>query len=134
MSELQSIIFFDGECNLCNGFVQFILKNESVATYKFCSLQSVYAKEFFRLNYFVLPKIETVVLFENNSFYIKAEAVFQIVNKLKFPYKLLIIFKILPFFINNYLYGLVAKYRYKIFGKTSTCWILKPQWSDRFLK
>jgi predicted DCC family thiol-disulfide oxidoreductase YuxK len=134
MNKVQSIIFFDGECNLCNGFVQFILKNESVAHYKFCSLQSSYAKEFFKINNFVFLNIDSVVLFENNSFYIRTEAVFKIIKMLKFPYKLLTIFRFLPLVINNFFYNLIAKYRYKLFGKTSVCWILKPQWDNRFLK
>ncbi len=52
MSNRESIIFFDGNCNLCNGFVQFVLKNETEPTFLFCSLQSNFATHFFKENNF----------------------------------------------------------------------------------
>lgn len=133
MSQTQSIVFFDGVCNLCNGFVQFVLKHEATAHYQFCSLQSEFANHFFKEKHFVSIGIDSVIVFENNQFYIESAAAFKIISKLKWPYRAFGIFAMLPNFINNSIYKLIAKYRYKIFGKTNVCWVMSNNYNERFL-
>jgi len=129
----QSIVFFDGVCNLCNGFVQFVLKNEAHSHFVFCSLQSEFANHFFKEKNFVSTGIDSVIVFENNHFYIESEAAFKIISKFKWPYRAFGIFAILPDFINNFIYKLIARYRYKIFGKTNVCWVMSNNYKERFL-
>ena len=133
MIQKQSIVFFDGVCNLCNGFVQFVLKNEANSCYKFCNLQSDFASNFFKEKQFNSNGIDSVIVFENNQFYIESKAAFKIINKLKWPYKALNVFIIIPKFINNLLYKFIAKNRYKIFGKSNVCWVMNEQTKNRFL-
>jgi predicted DCC family thiol-disulfide oxidoreductase YuxK len=129
----QSIVFFDGVCNLCNGFVQFILKHETNSEFKFCSLQGEFAANFFKEKQFITSGIDSVIVFENNQFYIESAAAFKIINKLKWPYKALYIFSTLPEFLNNSIYKLIAKSRYKIFGKSNVCWVITDKNKTRFL-
>lgn len=133
MKQPQSIIFFDGECNLCNGFVRFVLLHEASKYYKFTSLQSNFTKQFFIKNNFNSQSIDSVIVFENNQFYTESIAAFRIINNLKWPYKLLICFNIFPLFIKQYSYQFIAKHRHKIFGKSNECWVMQPQFKDRFL-
>ena len=133
MLQQQSIIFFDGVCNLCNGFVQFVLKHETNSEFKFCSLQGEFAANFFKEKQFITSGIDSVIVFENNQFYIESAAAFKIINKLKWPYKALYIFSILPGFINNSIYKFIAKSRYKIFGKSNVCWVMTDKNKTRFL-
>lgn len=133
MLQRQSIIFFDGVCNLCNGFVQFVLKHETNSEFKFCSLQGEFAANFFKEKQFITSGIDSVIVFENNQFYIESAAAFKIINKLKWPYKVLYIFSILPGFINNSIYKFIAKSRYKIFGKSNVCWVMTDKNKTRFL-
>lgn len=128
-----SIIFFDGECNLCNGFVQFILKHEQTADLKFSSLQSEFAQSFFKRHHFNSSSIDSVVVFHNKQFYWKSKAAFIVIAALKSPYKWLHVFKFVPIFIADFIYNIIAKYRYKIWGKTNQCWVMKPEYRDRFL-
>ena len=130
---MQSIVFFDGVCNLCNGFVQFVLKHEANSHYKFCSLQSEFASNFFKEKQFISKGIDSVIVFENNQFYIESAAAFKIINKLNWPYKAFGVFKAIPKFISNSIYRLIAKYRYKIFGKSNVCWVMTDQYKSRFL-
>jgi predicted DCC family thiol-disulfide oxidoreductase YuxK len=125
MAESQSIIFFDGACNLCNNFVKVVLTNEVESKYQFCSLQSDFAIQFLTKNGFNL-NVDSIIVYENSVFFI-------ISSNLKYPYKLLSIFKFIPTFINNYFYDIIAKNRYKFFGKTKTCWVMKPEYMNRFL-
>ncbi len=133
MHQQQSIVFFDGVCNLCNGFVQFILKHEVNSCYKFCSLQSDFAANFFKEKQFISSGIDSVIVYENNQFYIESEAAFKIINKLKWPYKVICIFSVFPKFINNLIYKFIAKNRYKMFGKSNFCWVMSEKTKNRFL-
>ena len=133
MADRQSVIFFDGICNLCNGFVQLVLINEKHAHFQFCSLQSDYAKRFFIDQQFHNQHLDSIILFENNQFYIKSNAEFEIIKQLKWPYKALLVFNFLPKFFNDFMYDFMAKIRYRIFGKTNICWVMKGEWKERFL-
>ena len=133
MLQQQSIVFFDGVCNLCNGFVQFVLKHEVNSRYKFCSLQSEFAANFFKEKQFISNGIDSVIVYENNQFYIESEAAFKIINKLNWPYKAVGIFSVFPKFINNSIYKFIAKNRYKIFGKSNVCWVMTDQFKHKFL-
>jgi predicted DCC family thiol-disulfide oxidoreductase YuxK len=129
----KKILFFDGVCNLCNGFVQFILKHETNSEFKFCSLQGEFAANFFKEKQFITSGIDSVIVFENNQFYIESAAAFKIINKLKWPYKAFYIFSTLPEFLNNSIYKFIAKSRYKIFGKSNVCWVITDKNKTRFL-
>jgi predicted DCC family thiol-disulfide oxidoreductase YuxK len=133
MPHQQSIVFFDGVCNLCNCFVQFVLKHEANPDFKFCSLQSDFATNFFKEKQFILSGIDSVIVFQNNQFYIESTAAFKIINKLKWPFKAFSVFSILPEFISNLIYKIIAKNRYKMFGKSNVCWVMTEQTKNRFL-
>lgn len=133
MESNQSIVFFDGVCNLCNGFVQFVLTHEKNQTFQFCSLQSDFAINFFKQNQFETLHIDSVIVYKNQQFYIQSEAAFKVIEELKLPYRLISVFKFFPPVLNNFIYKIIAKYRYKIFGKTDVCWVMKPEHKQRFL-
>jgi len=133
MHQQQSIVFFDGVCNLCNGFVQFVLKHEANSHFKFCSLQSEFAVNFFKEKKFISIGLDSVIVYENNQFYIESLAAFKIINKLKWPYKAIGVFSILPKFIINLIYKFIAKNRYKLFGKSNVCWVMTNNYQSRFL-
>lgn len=129
----ESIIFFDGECNLCNGFVQFVLIHEQEPNFKFSSLQSEFAQSFFKQHHFESVSIDSVVVYHNKQFYWKSKAAFVVITGLKSPYKWLRLFKFIPAFLADFIYNIIAKHRYKIWGKTNLCWVMKPAYKGRFL-
>ncbi len=133
MEQYQSIVFFDGVCNLCNGFVQFVLTHEKKQTFQFCSLQSDFAIDFFKQHQFETLNIDSVIVYKNQQFYIQSEAAFEVIDELKLPYRLISVFKFFPTVLNNFIYKTIAKHRYKIWGKTDTCWVMKPAHKQRFL-
>jgi len=128
----MNVIIFDGVCNLCNGFVQHIIKNDKKAIFKFATLQSAIAQELLKNNQ-DFTQIDTVILIRNKVVFIKSKAVFEIAKLLKGYYLLLIPFSILPTFITDFCYDLVAKYRYKLFGKKATCMLPSQAIKNRFL-
>jgi predicted DCC family thiol-disulfide oxidoreductase YuxK len=74
-----------------------------------------------------------VVFIENNQIYKKSDAVIKIASNLDGIYKYLKCIKIIPKFIRDYLYDLIAKNRYKLFGKRESCMIPDDRFKSRFL-
>jgi predicted DCC family thiol-disulfide oxidoreductase YuxK len=128
----SKLILFDGVCNLCNGFVQFVIKNDKQKLFKFGSLQSENSKSIL-LNLGVEQNLKTVILIDDGVAYFKSDAALKIMKQLQFPFKILYIFIIVPRFIRNWVYDFIAKYRYKFFGKKDTCMVPKQELKERFI-
>lgn len=129
---LQRIILFDGECNFCDQSVQFIIKRDPKGYFKFTSLQSEIGKE--SLNKYNAPKdIDSFVLIEDNSCYVKSSAALRVCKKLRGAWKLLYVFLVLPKNFRDFFYEIIAKNRYKWFGKKESCRIPSPEERKRFL-
>lgn len=116
------IIMFDGVCNLCNGAVQFVLKNDTHNIFKFASLQSTFAQELLLANNLPTSNFDTLILVENDQLYTKSSAVFRIARKLP-NYSWLSYFGILPQAFTDFCYDIISKNRLKWFGKRTSCWL-----------
>lgn len=129
----KSIIFFDGTCNLCNGAVNFIIQHDPDNKFLFASLQSHTGQ--LLLQQFKLPtqNFNSVILLQDEKIYTKSTAALTVASQLKGLWKSLYIFMIVPKFIRNAVYDLIAKNRYKWFGKTDACMIPTPQLKAKFL-
>ena len=134
MKEKKNIVFYDGVCNLCNGFVVFILKHERRNNMSFCSLQSNFAESFLK-DYNIEVNLDTIYYYSNGKVYDRSEAIKKISRNLKPPYLIAFYFlAITPKFIREYLYKLFVKNRYKWFGKKDKCQIPSPDVKLRFLE
>jgi predicted DCC family thiol-disulfide oxidoreductase YuxK len=129
----KHLILFDGVCNLCNGAVRFIIKRDKESLFQFASLQSAYAKKVLN-NYELQSFPNSVVLIKNEDIFIKSAAAFEILKNLTKPWKVLLIFNLLPYTVTDFFYDLIAKYRYKIFGKKDACPIPDKSIADRFIQ
>jgi predicted DCC family thiol-disulfide oxidoreductase YuxK len=129
----QHVILFDGVCNLCNGFVQFIIKRDKKGEFTFGALQTKGAQELLSAFDFPPSLMTTIVYIEGGKAYTQSEAVLRIAKRLKGGWKLLYGFIVLPRFFRDWVYGLVSRYRYKIFGKKNECMIPTPEIRRRFL-
>jgi len=129
---LDKVVLFDGVCNFCASSVQFIIKHDTTNSLKFASLQSVVGKEL--LEYYEMPKtLEGVVFVENNKAYFKSAAAFRIARYFGGIWRLLLVFSILPAFVTDFFYDIIARNRYKWFGKKESCMIPTPEIRSRFL-
>jgi predicted DCC family thiol-disulfide oxidoreductase YuxK len=129
----KPIVLFDGVCNLCSGSVQFILKRDKNNLFQFASLQSKPGQEY--LKKFNLPAdtFNSFVLVEGDNIYTRSTAALRIAKNLK-GWKWLYAFRIVPKFIRDAVYNLIAKNRYRWFGKKNECWIPTPDLRARFLE
>lgn len=129
----QHVILFDGVCNLCNGVVRFIIKRDKKKRFRFAALQSAAAMELFNKRKLDLPEMNTIIYIRNERIYYKSDAALLILQDLGGVWKLVASFRIFPLFIRNRVYNLIAKWRYKTFGKREVCMVPTEDFSDRFL-
>lgn len=129
----KSVILFDGVCNLCNGFVQFVIRRDKKNRFLFASLQSDEANEL--LKDLVSGKdLKTVVLIENDTIYTRSTAALRICRGLPGGWPLLYGFIIIPAFIRNAVYNFISRNRYRWFGKKDHCMIPAPELQKKFLE
>lgn len=131
--ENNPIILFDGVCNLCNRSIQFVLKHDKQKHFRFAALQSAAGQAL--LKKYNLPEtiFNSFVLIKDGKLYLKSTAALIVAKELNGPIKILYAFIIVPAFIRNAVYNLIAKNRYKWFGKKDSCMIPTPDIQSRFL-
>jgi predicted DCC family thiol-disulfide oxidoreductase YuxK len=127
------VILFDGVCNMCNWFVQFIIKRDKKNIFQFASLQSNYGTSF--LKHFGLTDkgLDTVMVYDGKELITQSDATIRILTSLGSIWKAAIIFKIVPHFIRNRIYTLLAKRRYSLFGKRDSCMVPDEKIKGKFL-
>jgi len=127
------VILFDGLCNLCQGSVQFVLRHDKKNEFLFASLQSSIAEHLLFPFTGNLPKPDSFILLDNGQMYTRSTAALRVCRRLNSFFPLLYGFIIIPRFIRDAVYQLVAANRYKWFGKKEACWIPTAELSARFL-
>lgn len=132
MKEQNPIILFDGVCNLCNGTVDFLLKHDRKKQFRFASIQSE-AAQLLSCKYQIPVEIDSVILIKSNQVYFESDAVIEIAGMLSFPWKMAVIFRIIPKGIRDFIYRWIAKNRYRWFGKREICRIPDPTEKDSFI-
>lgn len=118
---MESVIIFDGVCHLCNASVDFVMKRDKKRVFRYTANQMEAGRKILADHGVDPDQIHTVYLFDKGILYDKSTAALRIAKKLGFPYSLAFAFMIVPGFIRNFVYDLIAKNRYKWFGKKETC-------------
>ena len=128
-----SLILFDGVCNFCNSSVNFVIDHDKKNIFKFASLQSDAGQNIFKDNDLPSNEFNTFLLLERNKLYDKSTAALKVTRNLGGLWKQLYVFIIVPPFIRNFFYNLIARNRYKWFGKKDSCRIPTPEERAKFI-
>lgn len=126
------IIYFDGYCVLCNNFIKWVVATDSSKKIKISMIGGEHYNKLLLNN----PQIKDIdsVIYENESgVFFKGEAVRKIIQDLSTSKVIHLASNIVPLFLLNFYYNLVAKTRYKVFGKHEACPTPPPEWRERFL-
>ncbi|MFT7612690.1 MAG: putative DCC family thiol-disulfide oxidoreductase YuxK [Parvicellaceae bacterium] len=133
MLDNSPILLYDGVCNLCNRSVQRVIKYERQPNIKFAALQSDFGHELLK-SYDKNPlDLNSLVLVQNGKVYQKSRAVFKVAAQMKLPFPFIYFFWLIPFFIRDWMYTLVANRRYRWYGKQDECWIPTDELKSRFI-
>lgn len=128
-----ALILFDGECNLCDRTVQFIIKRDHQNYFLFTAQTSQTAKKI-ELEFGIdISQNQTILVVENNKIYFRSDAAFLILHRLGGIWRLFSYLKIIPHPIRDFFYRWIAKNRYRWFGKKDHCLIPNPCLKKRFL-
>jgi len=134
ISQSNPIILFDGVCNLCNGFVKFVIRNDPKRKFRFVPLQEFTGSEQYPEFKTMAKAMNTVILLDKGKISSKSSAALKISRQLAFPVNLGYVFILFPVFIRNAVYDYIAHKRYRWFGRQDTCMIPSPELLDRFIK
>jgi predicted DCC family thiol-disulfide oxidoreductase YuxK len=127
------IVLFDGVCNLCIGIVNFIIKRDSENKFRFAALQSERGQMLLKKYGISSTDIYTLIYISGEKCLDKSSAALQILKDLGGVWRLFYVFIYIPAPIRDFLYYLVTKIRYRIFGKRSSCMVPSPGVKERFL-
>lgn len=129
----SKIILFDGICNFCNYWVNFIIDRDRLNIFKFAALQSEKGIELLEKYNLLKDDFDSFILISQNKVYKKSSAAFEIAKHLYGWPKVFAPLGFLPRFFTDLFYDLIAKNRYKFFGKKESCRIPTPQERSKFL-
>lgn len=127
------IILFDGVCNLCNGWVNFVICRDRSMRFRFASLQSDAGRCCLERLGLDVSEIDTVVFIENDRYWLKSTAVLKIISRLGGLWRLFYLFLVVPVNWRDAVYSWVAERRYRWFGKRAQCMIPDKDVMNRFL-
>lgn len=117
---MPDIILFDGVCNFCNASINFVIDHDTARRFRFASLQSDIGQQILTENRRSVSDFDTVLLVREGRLYEKSTAALEIARYLR-GWTWLYAFRFIPRFIRDAVYNLIAKNRYRIFGKSESC-------------
>lgn len=134
IEEHRYIVLFDGVCKLCNRWVAFIIKHDVKFRLTLCSVQSKEGQAI--LQHFAYPtkSFDTMLFIENQQCLDQSDAVLGVLRHLEKPWKSLAALRVIPRTIRNAIYRFIARHRYRLFGKLSSCMVPLPEHEKRFIK
>ena len=131
--DLHPVVLFDGVCNYCNAMVNFIIRRDKKKVFRFAPLQSEAAQKILLQNHLPQINFDSFILVENDKIYQRSDAALRLYNKLPWYWKWTQIFWIFPKLIRDGVYNVIARNRYKWFGKKDQCMVPTPEVRERFL-
>lgn len=129
----MNIVLFDGICNLCNSSVSFLIKYDTENNLHFAAQQTESGKNLLK-QYGIEGDNQSVILISEDKVFYKSDAIIEISKKLKGWPRILKHGYLIPKVIRNLVYDLIAKNRYRIFGKRDSCSIPTPANRHKFLQ
>jgi len=126
------VLLFDGVCTLCNGFVQFVIHRDPAGRFQFAPLQTGAAR-WLLATQGSLPLPDSLVLVENGRLFTRSAAALRVARGLRFPWPLAYVLVAVPRPLRDWVYDIVARRRYRWFGRRDVCMVPTPELRARFL-
>ncbi|WP_299250074.1 thiol-disulfide oxidoreductase DCC family protein [uncultured Cytophaga sp.] len=129
----SSLVLFDGVCHFCNNSVNFIIDHDPKNKFVFAPLQSEMATNILKQLGEKNILIDSIILVQNNRIYKRSRASLEIAKRLNGLWPLCYVFIVVPGFIRDFVYNIIANNRYKWFGKMEACRFPTAEERERFL-
>ena len=129
----RPIILFDAECVLCSANAQFILRHDKNGHFRLATMQGRVGAELY-IDHGMDPHDPiSMLVIDGDRVRKDSDAVLSIYEALGFPWRLISLFRVVPHFIRDPVYRWVARNRYRLFGKRTSCWIAPLEFRNRIL-
>lgn len=128
------VILFDGVCNLCSAWVNFVIDHDASGHFYFAAQQSAAGQAIMRAHDLTGRRLSAIVLVAGERVYIGSSAILQICARLRQPWRILAVLRIIPRPFRDVVYGQVARHRYRWFGKSDMCRVPRPELKRRFIE
>lgn len=137
-NETHPIVLYDGVCGLCNRLVQFVLQRDVHDRFRFASLQSEFAETLLKRHGADARDLDTFyVVIDHRQpgerVLMRSDAILHVLNTLGGVWRLAGAGRVLPRFLRDGLYRIVARNRYRVFGKHESCLLPSPEHRAKFL-
>lgn len=137
--ESNPIVLYDGVCGLCNRLVQFILKRDVDGRFRFASLQSGFAETVLKRHGADSHDLDTFYVVIDHEqpgerVLMRSDAILHVVKTLGGIWTLAGVGRLLPRVLRDWMYGVVARNRYRVFGKHESCMLPEPKHRDKFIE
>lgn len=138
-SASNPIVLYDGVCGLCNRLNQFLLERDSGDVFRFASLQSDFARQVLTVHGANPDDLDTVYVVVDSGepserLLARSDAILYLLSRLEGIWKLGGIGRVLPKAVRDGIYSIVARNRYRVFGKYETCMLPDPRYRHKFLE
>jgi predicted DCC family thiol-disulfide oxidoreductase YuxK len=127
------LVLFDGVCNLCNGWVRFVIARDRAGIFRFAAQQSPAGQAIIDNRVRGVGVLSSVILIDNETIYTESDAILQILARLPPPWSWSAFLRIIPRRIRDACYRLVVRHRYQWFGRTEVCQVPSPDIRSRFI-
>lgn len=131
---MSDIVIFDGVCNLCVRSVKFIINHEADQSVRFTPLQSPAGARLLREFGFDPEDAKSFVLVADGKPYVRSDAAIRVARHLRGGWRLVGAIKIIPRPIRNWTYDVIARNRYRWFGRSEACMVPTPELLSRFVE
>ena len=129
----SDVIVFDGECALCSGFLRFVVRHDREARFRFLIAQSRKGEALYKTLGLKGDDYETNLVFVDGHLHRELDAFAAVMGRLDWPWRALSVARFVPEPLAGWLYGLIARNRYRVFGRYDTCIMPDPSLRARFL-
>jgi predicted DCC family thiol-disulfide oxidoreductase YuxK len=130
--ENTATVLFDGTCNFCAASVKFMIANDPAGYFRFAALQSDAGIVALRAAGRDPATIESIVLLDNEGFHERSDAALRIAAGLRLPWRALAVFRVIPGGLRDRVYDVIARNRYRWFGRRESCTLPTPAVRARF--
>ena len=129
----QTAVLFDGTCKLCNGWAKFIIRHDRRRRIQLATVQSVQGQQLLRWAGLPTDDFNTIVLIADNRFFVRSDAMFEILARLPRPWPWFKLARFVPKMLRDGMYNVIALNRFRLFGRYDTCRTPIADHPQRFL-
>ena len=129
----DNLVLFDGVCNLCSALVQFVIRHDRAAKFRFAAIQSEIGNEIFQSHGLDPAELHTFAFVADGKMFMRSDAAIEVASRFGGAWRILRVFRFVPRVVRDSIYTIVARNRYRWFGRKEVCMVPTPEIKERFL-